>query len=193
MHFAAVLLALFLAATAVFANPAVERANLSVVSVEITTPEGRQRCAGFVYAPGRIMTAGHCTLHGTGFTVHYVDGGVSTATLVAESPEDIAILQIVRHTSRPALLGNPAELRPGDPVFSIGAPGGRGWTVTAGVVTRTGDEIQHSALIAPGSSGGPLLNSRGEIVGMNVRVGEFPFICIAISIDYAMKIAARLP
>ncbi len=132
--------------------------------------------AGWVAAPGYVVTAGHVASSvGTTVTITTIDGSIYSATVVADSPStasgqqyDLALLEVIDPTGLPAPLplGDAAV---GDAVLAIGHPGIVGnWVVTVGVVTNAlHGEIWTIADVpgAPGSSGGPVVNRLGEVIG----------------------------
>jgi len=141
-------------------------------------------------------------------TITLDDGRQFQASIVGrDAPTDLAVLQIDADGLTPAALGSSEALQVGDDVLAIGnaldLPGGP--TVTKGVVSAKGrliqqdgitipDVIQTDASINPGNSGGPLVNKRGEVVGITTAVirGQAEGIGLAISIDSARPIVEEL-
>ena len=166
----------------------VERVGPAVVSINAgwrfsgRGPEKSGAGSGVMIAPdGYILTNSHVVHHATRLEVSLTDGRVFSATLVGEDPAtDLAVVRMYETTHLPAaVIGNSASLRVGQLVIAIGNPFGFQSTVSTGVVSSVGrlwrsDEgrlieniIQHTAPLNPGNSGGPLVDSRCRVVGIN--------------------------
>jgi S1-C subfamily serine protease len=156
----------------------------SVVLVEVGGGGGGDGSAGLgtgviVNADGTVLTADHVVAGATTITLTYADGTTSAATLTGSDPQmDIATLapETLPGVLVPATLGGGGKV--GDPVVAVGNPFGLVDSTTSGVISgldrsaRAEDGVQRSGLIQfdaavnPGNSGGPLLNGRGEVIGI---------------------------
>jgi serine protease Do len=159
----------------------IDKARLGVVEVR---SRGRGAGAGIIWGhDGKIITNHHVVV-GTGGNPHVVlaDGRRFETKLVAENPAiDLALLRI-EATDLPAIpVGDSSKLRVGELVFAVGHPWGQKGIITAGIVSgighvtgvhtrRTADYIRSDVALAPGNSGGPLLNAAGEVVGVNSMI-----------------------
>lgn len=157
------------------------RSRAGVVEVR---GRGRGAGAGIIWAgDGKIMTNYH-VVAGTGGRpqVHLNDGRRFGTKLVAENPAlDLALLE-VEGKDLPALpIGDSSRLRVGELVFAVGHPWGHKDVVTMGIVSglgkvtgvrsgRSADYIRSDVRLAPGNSGGPLLNASGEVIGVNSMI-----------------------
>lgn len=167
--------------------------------------------SGFIISSdGYIVTNHHVVDEADEVNVRLTDKREFKAKVVGKDQRtDIAILKIDATGLRPVKLGDPSALRIGEWVAAIGQPLGFETTLTTGVVSakarasrggdRTGDLvpfIQHDAAVNPGNSGGPLFNSRGEVVAVNSMIatfsGGFQGISFAIPIDLAMDVVGQL-
>jgi serine protease Do len=159
-----------------------------------------------VNSDGTILTNSHVILRGSRVHVTLADGREFEAKLVgADADSDLAVLRIKAGESLPAAtLGTSGDLLIGESAIAIGNPFGLSHTVTTGVVSALGrslhgeertytDFIQTDASINPGNSGGPLLNIRGEVIGINAAIyGKAQGIGFAIPIDRAKRVLRDL-
>ena len=174
--------------------------------------------SGFLYDDqGRIVTNNHVVEDATGFQVRYYDGSAAEATLVGRDPgSDLAVLKVseLPPTSAPLVLADSREVAVGQMAIAIGNPFGERNTLTVGVVSglgrslsgpqsRTGggrfpitNIIQTDAAINPGNSGGPLLNIRGEVIGVNTAIsttsGQFEGVGYAVPANTVNRVVPAL-
>jgi serine protease Do len=162
--------------------------------------------SGFVISSdGYIATNNHVIEDVDKIEVAFADGTTLPAEVVGRDPAtDIALIRVKTDKSlTPLPLGDSSSLRPGDWVIAIGNPFGLEHTVTAGIVSalhrrnigagRYDDFIQTDAAINPGNSGGPLIDLRGQVVGINTAINpRANTIGFAVPIDMAKDILPQL-
>jgi len=161
--------------------------------------------SGFILSEdGYVMTNAHVVDGADEVYVNLTDKREFKAKIVGvDKRTDVAVVKI-EATKLPAVtIGEVSRLKVGEWVMAIGTPFGLENTVTAGIVSAkardTGEEIrfiQTDVAVNPGNSGGPLINMRGEVVGINSQIlsrsGGFMGISLSIPIDDAMKVAGQL-
>ena len=169
--------------------------------------------SGFVYDNlGHIITNAHVVDNASKATVTFLDGSQYHAEIIGKDKfTDLAVIKVNEKPRllHPLQIGDSSQLRVGEQVAAIGNPFGLSGSMTSGIVSQMGrllpsqdsgfsipDVIQTDAAINPGNSGGPLLNLRGEVIGINTAIqsmsGEFSGVGFAIPSNTAIKIVPSL-
>ncbi|MBI4526301.1 MAG: trypsin-like peptidase domain-containing protein [Deltaproteobacteria bacterium] len=164
---------------------------------------GNSRGSGFIIHPeGYILTAHHVTDGAQDVEVVLYDRRRLRAQVVASEPEvDVTLLKIDGRDLPTLALGESSNIKIGELVFSLSYPFGRESSLSLGIVSRRGrgekvqtafDFIQTDAGASPGSSGGPLVNLRGDVVGMMTMASQSGRMGFAVPISVIKKILPRL-
>jgi S1-C subfamily serine protease len=189
----------------------VDRIGPAVVRLDVRAAGGRRRSgtgSGVVVAPdGLVLTNSHVVGAAAHVDVGTLEGRTLTARVVGDDPDtDLALVRVNESVSLPsATLGDSKRLKRGQLVVAIGHPLGFESTVTAGVISALGrslrastgrlidDLIQTDAALNPGNSGGPLVSTRGEVIGINTAViMGAQSICFAVASNTANFVLGEL-
>jgi len=193
-----------------------EKTEESVVQVNVRTADGISKPgnmgSGFVYSEdGYIITNNHVVDDAGVVTITFLDGESYTAKIIGTDPDlDLAVLIVEMGSTylQPIPIGDSSQLKVGEQITAIGNPFGLSGSMTSGIISQMGrllpqdsgysipDVIQTDAAINPGNSGGPLLNMKGEVVGINTAIqsatGEFTGVGFAVPSNTVKKVVPVL-
>jgi S1-C subfamily serine protease len=193
----------------------VEKSVVQITDSDETNPLDSRLGSGFVYdTNGHIITNNHVVSGGGRLDVTFLDGTVYRASLIGSDPfTDLAVLYVAEVPQEklvPLPLADSSAIRVGEQVAAIGNPFGLSGSMSAGIISGLGrlipaqeagdfsipDVIQTDAPINPGNSGGPLLNMRGQVIGINSAIfsttGQFAGVGFAIPSDTMTKVVPSL-
>jgi len=193
-----------------------EKTEASVVQINVRSTQTQNNPggigSGFVYSQdGYIITNHHVIDNAEKVTVTFLDGESYIAEIVGTDADlDLGVLKVESDSTylQPIKLGDSSKLKVGEPIAAIGNPFGLSGSMTSGIISQMGrllpqntgysipDVIQTDAAINPGNSGGPLLNMKGEVVGINTAIqsatGEFTGVGFAVPSNTVKKVVPVL-
>ena len=190
-----------------------EKSEESIVQVSVLRGESDGGMgSGFVYSDeGYVITNQHVVQNAEKVMITFLDGEAYIGNVVGSDRDlDIAVVKVEPTNTylQPIKIGDSSELKVGEKIAAIGNPFGLSGSMTAGIVSQMGrllpqetgysipDVIQTDAAINPGNSGGPLINMKGEVVGINTAIqsatGEFSGIGFAVPSNTVKKVVPVL-
>ena len=190
---------------------AVARVSPAVAHVRVVRGKGGRgregAGSGFLITPdGYLVTNSHVASGASALEVTLSDGRTADATIVGDDPDsDLAVLKVQANDFSWVRFGDSSRVKVGQVAIAIGSPFGFQQTVTAGIVSALGrsmraqtgrlldNVLQTDASLNPGNSGGPLVDARGEVIGVNTAViAGAQGICFAIASSTAERVAIAL-
>ncbi|KAF6246171.1 trypsin [Nitrosopumilus sp. b3] len=193
-----------------------ERSEFGVVSISVTKTDEHGDSngvgSGFVFdKAGHIITNNHVIKNAKKISVTFIDGTSYRAKVIGTDPyADIAVIKLDVNSEKlyPLPIGDSSNLKVGEQIAAIGNPFGLSGSMTSGIISQLGrllpsgsgfsipDVIQTDTAINPGNSGGPLLNMRGEVVGINTAIysndGSFSGVGFSIPSNVVLKVVPKL-
>jgi serine protease Do len=159
--------------------------------------------SGVVFEPGRVLTNAH-NIRGDEVTVTFADGRTETGTVAGVDVDgDLAVVNVDTKSAPAIEWAETEDVAVGTPVLALANPGGRGLRVTVGLVTgtersfrgprgrRITGSIEHTARLLPGSSGGPIVDEDGRLLGLNTnRLGEGFYLAIPADASLRERVSA---